>query len=454
MEFHPRSYQNVAIDKIKESPAAGLFLRVGAGKTVSTLTAVEYLKFWGDTEKVLIIAPLRVAEDTWLRESHKWDHTKHFTLSRVLGSQKERVAALERDADIYVINRENVDWLVNHYGKKWPFDMVIIDELSSFKSPSAIRFRALKRVRPRIKRVVGLTGTPSPNGLIDLWPQIYLLDGGQRLGKTMTEYKQRYFMPGGYIRNAKGQMIVTKYEPKPGAAEQIYEAISDIVISIDVDYTIPVINNYIPLKLPADAVRLMEKFEEEEVLKMAEGGLVTAANAAVLRSKFVQMAGGAVYDDKTGDYHEIHNVKLDALEGLIEEAQGAPVMVFYNFKHEQDRIKKRFKYAKDLKGPGDIAKWNAGEISLLVLHPASAGHGLNLQDGGNLMVWYGLPDSLELYEQACGRLARQGQKNTVIINHLVAEGTVDEIIQANLESKGSVQDALMDAVKVKIKKHL
>lgn len=405
-----------------------------------------------EISKVLVIAPLRVAEDTWTREAEKWDHLKHLRIAKVLGSEQRRLAALNMSADIYVINRENVEWLVNHYGKEWPFDMVVIDELSSFKSPKVRRFRAIRKVRPMIQRIVGLTGTPAPNGLIDLWAQIYLLDGGERLGKTLTGYRERYFNPG---RRDPRRHIVFNWVLKDYAEEAIYEKISDICMSMKASDWLKMperIENVIEIKLDEKPRALYKQLERDLLLPYTSGDIV-ANTAATLSNKLLQLANGAVYDEN-GGVKELHSAKLDALEDVLESANGRPVLVFYTYRHDLDRITKRFKQARELKSASDISKWNEGQLPLLLAHPASAGHGLNLQAGGNIIVWFGLTWNLELYQQANARLYRQGQKQeSVIIHHLVASGTVDEDVMQRLSGKAVGQDALLEAVKARIKNY-
>jgi SNF2 family DNA or RNA helicase len=449
MQFRPHGYQQYAITHIINNPAVGLFLDMGLGKTVTTLTAIDQLLWLGDVNKVLVIAPLRVAEDTWSTEVDKWDHLNHLRISKILGNPKQRQAALSKEADIYVTNRENVEWLVNECFNSWKFDMVVIDELSSFKSSKAIRFRSLKKVRPYFKRIVGLTGTPAPNSLIDLWPQVYLLDGGKRLGKTITGYKDQFFKPG-----RKNGYVVYEWKLKDGAEDSIHNRISDICISMTAkDYlNLPErIDNTINIKLPEAAVKKYKELEQDLVMELGEND-ITAANAAVLTNKLLQISNGAIYSE---DKHvvEIHDEKLKALSEIIEAANGKPVLIFYNFKHDFDRIMGFIKNAKGLVDSKDIAEWNKGNIPVLLVHPASAGHGLNLQYGGNIIVWFGLTWSLELYQQANARLHRQGQKQSVIIHHLVSSGTVDEDVMRALESKEVNQNILLEAVKARIKNY-
>lgn len=422
------------------------------GKTVSTLTAIDNLIFLGEVNKVLVIAPLRVAEDTWSTEVGKWDHLKHLKISKILGTKKQRKEALNKDADIYVTNRENVDWLVSECFDSWIWDMVIIDELSSFKSSKAKRFRALKKVRPYFKRIVGLTGTPAPNSLIDLWPQIYLLDGGQRLGKTITGFKDRYFNPG-----RRNGYVVYNWELKQGAEEAIQNKISDICISMKADDYLDIperIDNRVEISLSKKALEIYKKLEKELVIEIAEED-ITAANSAVLTNKLLQMANGAIYSESK-EVVNIHDEKLGKLEEIIDTSNGKSVLVFYNFKHDYNRIsemltKKKITY-QTLNDSEDIKKWNEGEIQVALLHPASAGHGLNLQYGGNIIVWFGLTWSLELYQQANARLHRQGQKEIVIIHHLISKGTVDEDVMNALANKEVNQNMLLEAVKARLEK--
>lgn len=417
------------------------------GKTVISLTAINELLYnYFDVSNVLVIAPLRVAQTTWPGEVKKWGHLQHLTLSKVLGSAKERRLALNTPADIHIINRENVKWLVEECGKEWPFDMVVIDELSSFKSNKAKRFRALRKVRPRIKRIVGLTGTPAPNGLIDLWPQIYLLDQGERLGKTVTGYRNRYFNPG-----RRNGYVVYDWVLKPGAEEAIYEKLDDICVSMKSEDWLQMperIDREVVVRIP-EAARARYDQLERDLLLPYESGDVTADNAAVLSNKLLQMANGAVYDEN-GSTREIHQAKLEALDDILEAANGQPVLVFYNYQHDRDRILKHIPTARVLDTEDDIEKWNQGEIPVMLAHPASAGHGLNLQAGGSVIVWFGLTWSLELYQQANARLYRQGQNKSVIIHHLVAEGTIDEDVMRALEHKDTGQEALLAAVKARI----
>lgn len=448
--FQPHPYQAHAIQHIMEHPSSGLLLDMGLGKTVSTLTAITTLLHDSfDVQNVLVIAPKRVAEDTWSRETEKWQHTQYLKVSKVLGSEVKRLEALKQKADIYVINRENVEWLVNHFKTKWPFDMVVIDELSSFKSSKANRFKALRKVKPLIKRIVGLTGTPAPNGLLDLWPQLYLLDSGERLGRTVTAYRDRYFQPG----RRQGQ-IVYDWELKKGAEDEIYKRIEDICISMKAkDYLkLPErVNNVITVQLTKKERALYDRLEKEQLLEYIDGDVV-ADTAAVLSNKLLQLSNGAVYDEN-GEVQQIHDQKLDALETIIESANGKPILLFYTFKHDRDRIKERFTSAIELDGSDTIEQWNAGKIPLLLAHPASAGHGLNLQDGGHNIVWFGLNWSLELYQQANARLDRQGQQNSVLVHHIVTENSMDERVMSVLEGKEEKQEALLAAVKARLEEY-
>lgn len=451
MNFKAWDYQQFSINHVLENNSAGLFLDMGMGKTVSTLTAIDDLLVLDEINKVLVIAPKRVAEDTWSTEVEKWDHLKDLRVSKILGTSKQRLEAIKEDADIYVISRDNVAWLVDNYFSDWKWDMCVIDELSSFKSSRAKRFKALRKVRPFFKRIVGLTGTPAPNGLIDLWPQMYLLDGGDRLGKTITGYRERYFKPG-----QRNGYVVYNWCLKEGSEEQIQNKISDICISMKAkDYlTLPDrIDNRIEIKLTPKAEQTYKALEKDLFMEL-NGQDITATNAAVLTNKLLQIANGAIYSESK-EVVEIHNEKIDRLEEIIDTANGKPVLVFYNFKHDYKRIaemldKNKINY-QSLETSEDIAKWNNGEIQVVLLHPASAGHGLNLQYGGNIIVWFGLTWSLELYQQANARLHRQGQKETVIIHHLIAKGTVDEDVMEVLEDKESNQDALLESVKARLR---
>lgn len=447
MKFTPHDYQNYCIHRMLNEPRLGLFLNMGLGKTVISLTAINEMLFYRKTTaKVLVIAPKRVAETTWTDEKDKWDHLKHLRIAKILGTAKQRMDAANSDADIYVINRENVVWLVEHFNKNWKWDTVIIDELSSFKNHKSKRFRALKKMMPHISRLYGLTGTPAANGLIDLWAQLYLLDGGERLFKTIGRYRETYFLPD--KRNAT---VVFSYKLKPGAEEQIRERISDICVSLKSgDYVeLPdCVSRTSTLNLSPKAKKAYEKMERESVLEMMDGE-ISAFNAGVLTNKLLQIASGCVYDD-SGKYHVIHNEKIEVLKEIIEEAQ-SPVLVFYNFVHEREMILKEIKDARVLTNDADIKKWNAGKIPVLLAHPASCGYGLNMQAGGHTAVWFSPTWNLEQYQQANARLNRQGQTETVTINHIIAKGTVDETVMSALTGKDKVQSALLNELERKYK---
>lgn len=443
MRYVPHEYQEYAKEFIVRKVSA-LFLDCGLGKTVITLTAIwELLLDYFEIRRVLVIAPFRVSRDTWSGELEKWNHLSGIEMSLVLGSEKERRAALNKRVNVYVINRENVEWLVENY--RWDFDMVVIDELSSFKSHKAKRFKALKKVRPVVKRIVGLTGTPAPNGLIDLWAEIGILDMGQRLGRFIGGYRERFFVP-----DKRSREMVFSYKPREGAEETIYGLISDICISMKaVDYLeMPeCIYNQVEVAMSDQEMKLYGQLEKDMLLPFADGD-IDAVNAAALSGKLMQMANGAVYDEN-GNVKHIHDRKMEALEDLIEAANGKPVLIAYWYKHDLDRIKKRVD-AVELDTAEDMQKWNAGEIPVAVIHPASAGHGLNLQAGGSTLIWFGLTWSLELYQQTNARLWRQGQKETVVIHHLVAKDTLDEKVMLALEKKDCGQSALVEAVKARI----
>lgn len=455
MKYKPHDYQNYTTERMLDTKKIIAILDMGLGKTVCTLTAINELMFDRfECSKVLVIAPLRVARKTWTDEIEKFDHLRHLKASKILGTEAERIRGLKADADIYLINRENVVWLVEYCikQKKWPFDTLIIDESSSFKSNQSKRFKALRKVAAITDRVIELTGTPSPNGLMDLWSQIYLLDQGERLGKTITSYRDRYFKPG-----RRNRTVVYEYVPKKGAEEAIYKAIGDIAISLKAaDYLkLPDrIDNVIKLQLPTIAREQYDELERECILELDSQAVVTAGSQAVVTNKLLQMANGAVYSE-TKSATTIHDVKLDALEEIIEENQGKPIMVFYNYQHDYSRLMARLsKYnPRTLDTDDDQDDWNAGKIQVLLAHPASMGHGLNLQAGGNIIVWFGLTWSLELYQQANARLYRQGQQQAVIIHHLVAEDTVDEDVLRALKAKSVNQDDLIAAVKARIEAH-
>lgn len=452
MKYVPHEYQAHATARILDTPFIGLFLEMGLGKTVSTLTAIDLLlNDYFEDGPILVIAPLRVAEDTWAREADKWDHLRHLTISKVLGTLKQRRAALAASADIYIINRENVVWLVTEYGKKWPFKIVVIDESSSFKNPDSKRFRALKRVRRFISRMIHLTGTPSPNGLLDLWAPMYLLDEGERLETTLGGYRERYF-----VAAAKEGYVVHNWRQKKESEERIYEAIGDIVVSMKADDWLELperVDVVKPVKLSEASRSLYGKLERELLLPYDDADVV-ALTAATLAGKLLQMASGSVYDEDRGVKH-IHDAKLDDLEDIIEAQQGKPVMVFYNFKHSLARLQARFPHAKTLRkgkdGVEDIRAWNNDETPLLLLHPKSAGHGLNLQESScQTVVWFDQTWSLEEEQQANARVHRQGQTRRIVVVKLVAEGTIDEDVVRALARKAAGQDALMEAVKARI----
>ena len=445
MKYVPYEYQAYAKGFVLGHPACGLILDMGLGKSVITLSALwDLILDSFDVGKVLVIAPKRVAEDTWPKEMAKWDHLKGLSYSLVLGSEKERREALQRRAFIYIINRENVSWLVDNY--RWDFDTLVIDELSSFKSAKAQRFKALKKVRPLIRRVIGLTGTPSPNSLMDLWPEIYLLDMGQRLGRFIGGYRERFFVP-----DKRNREIVYSYKPREGAEDTIYGLISDICISMRAgDYLdMPeLVSNRIEVRMDARERAIYDQFRRDMFVRLPDGEL-DAVNAAALSGKLLQMANGAVYDVNRVVHH-IHDRKLDALEDLIEAANGKPMLVGYWYQHDRERIKARFQ-VREISTTKDIDDWNAGRIPVALIHPASAGHGLNLQAGGSTLVWFGLTWSLELYKQMIGRLHRQGQKSrTVVVQHIVTAGTHDEDIMLVLDDKDMGQNRLISAVRARI----
>lgn len=455
MMFKPHAYQQHCIDRIIETKKLGLFLDMGLGKTVTTLTAIRELKYNRfQVRQVLVIAPKKVAEGTWTREKDKWEHTKILRVSPVLGSQAKRIRALNTPADIYITNRENVCWLVDYYRNSWPFDMVVIDESSSFKSHTAKRFKALAGMGGHIDRLVELTGTPSPNGLDDLWAQVFLMDGGERLGKRYTQFRERYFQPD--KRGADG--MVYSYEAKPGSEQSILSRISDICISMKAeDYLqLPDITYHeIPVVLDAKAEKAYRELERKMVLELPEDeDEISVTSAAALSGKLLQLANGAVYDDDH-QVHEVHGCKLEAFMELIESLQGKPVLVFYNFQHDKSRLLealgKTGLRVRELKNPQDEDDWNAGKIDVLLAHPASAAYGLNLQQGGNHVIWFGLTWNYELYTQANKRLHRQGQTQKVIIHHLVCRGTRDEDVMRALDAKDDVQNWVMQSLRARIK---
>jgi len=447
MKYKPHEYQVYATEYILNHPIAAVLLDMGLGKSVITLTAIFDLTLDSFlVRKVLVIAPLRVARDTWPAEIEKWDHLKGLKYTVAVGSEVQRKTALMKRAQVYIINRENVEWLIARSGIPFDFDMVVIDELSSFKSHQAKRFKSLMKVRPKVNRIVGLTGTPSSNGLMDLWAQYRLLDMGQRLGRFIGRYREDYFVP-----DKRNQQVIFSYKPKPGAEEAIYRLISDITISMKgADYLkLPeLVINEVDVKLSEKEMKILD-IMKRDLITTVKGEEITAANAAALSGKLLQMANGAVYDDQ-GTVLHIHDRKLDALEDLIEAANGKPVLIAYWFKHDLSRIQKRFE-VEVLSTSDSIKRWNDGEIPIAVIHPASAGHGLNLQAGGSTLVWFGLTWSLELYQQTNARLWRQGQKETVVIHHLISKGTIDERVMKALNDKNNTQSALIDAVKATLK---
>lgn len=446
MKYEPHSYQKYATNFIERNPIAALLLDMGLGKTSITLTAINNLLFdYFDVHRVLVIAPLRVAKNTWPEEIEKWSHLSDLKYSVVVGTEKERISALKENADIYIINRENIPWLIEKSKLPFEFDMVVIDELSSFKNYSSKRFKSLMKVRPKVKRIIGLTGTPSSNGLMDLFAEFKILDMGVRLGRFIGQYRNVYFIP-----DKMNGPIVYSYKPLPSAEKIIYEKISDITISMKAtDH----------LKMPElieceTVVQMSEKenksyttLKKELVLSIPDGE-ITAANAASLSNKLSQLANGAIYLENK-EFVTIHDRKLDALEDLIESANGKPLLVAYWFKHDIERIKERFE-VREIKTSEDIKDWNDGKIPVAVIHPASAGHGLNLQSGGATLVWFGLTWSLELYQQTNARLYRQGQNDTVVIHHIITKGTIDEDILKALKRKDKTQSSLIDAVKAKL----
>lgn len=446
MLYKPYEYQEYATRFIQTHEVSAIFLDCGMGKSVITLTAIKHLIAKGKARRVLIIAPLRVAQTTWPDEIAKWDHLKGLTYSVAVGSAAQRKAALERRADITIINRENVEWLIAKSGQKWCYDTVVLDELSSFKSYQAKRFKYLLKVRPFISRIVGLTGTPASNGLMDLWAEFRVLDMGERLGRYITRYRESYFTPD--KRNAQ---VVFSYKLLPGAEDRIYEKIGDITISMKAkDYLeMPeLIENNVYVKLDGKAGQLYEELKADMVLEY-KGAEIDAVNAAVLSNKLLQMSNGAIYTED-GQVLPIHDKKLEALEDLYESANGKPVLVAYWFKHDLSRIKARFPFAREIKTAEDIRDWNNGGITMGLIHPASAGHGLNLQQGGSTIIWFGLTWSLELYQQLNARLYRQGQKETVVIHHILAKGTMDERVLRAVGEKDKTQTALIDAVRAEL----
>lgn len=450
MNFTPYAHQQAGIDWIIDRPACALFWGMGSGKTVTTLTALDLLLHdYLEDGPALVIAPKRVAENTWSKETAKWEHLQHLRISKIMGTAKQRQKALEQAADLYIINRENVVWLVEYLGKRWPFPIVVIDELSSFKSAQAKRWKILRRVRGRIRRIIGLTGTPRPNGLEDLWPELYLLDQGERLGRTLGAFRARFLVP----EKMNGH-IVYSYRPREGAEDEVYSRLADICMSVKKEDVIDLpgqVYEDIELELPPAIMKHYKQFERDKVMEcLDEDGEIVAGTQAVLTNKLLQFANGAIYDlDKQA--HELHTVKLDALEELIEEAGGDPVLVLYSYTHDAERIRKRIT-CRALDTPEDMDAWDRGEIPVALAHPASIGHGLNLQEGGHIIIWFGLPWSLELYQQANERLNRPGQRHVCRIYHLIATGTHDRRVLKSLKNKDAGQNAAIEALRLDILK--
>lgn len=446
MRYVAHNYQNHAKNFILAHKVSALFLDCGLGKTITTLTAINELMYDSfEIGKVLIIAPLRVAQSTWKEEIEKWDHLNLLRYSIAVGDEKERIRALKQNSDIYIINRENVDWLVTKSGIDFNFDMLIIDELSSFKSHTSKRFKSLLKIRPYFERVVGLTGTPSSNGLMDLWAEFRVLDLGERLGRYITHYRNEYFLP-----DKRNGAVIFSYKPQPNAEERIYRRLADMTISMkSTEYLkMPeLILNELEINLDEEDQMKYKKFKKEMVMTIQEKE-IDAINAASLSNKLIQLANGSIYDEDK-KFYEVHNKKLDKLEEIIESANGKPVLVAYWFKADKERIEKRFK-VREIKTADDIKQWNKGMIDLALIHPASVGHGLNLQSGGSTLVWFSLTWSLELYQQTNARLYRQGQKDTVVIHHLITKNTIDEDIMKSIKRKDKTQEALMRAVKARI----
>lgn len=452
--FKPYPHQEAGIDWIISRDACALFWGMGSGKTVTTLTALDLLLHdYMEDGPILVIAPKRVAENTWSKETEKWEHLRHLRISKVMGTEKQRTEALRRvfdkTADIFIINRENVVWLVEFFGNLWPFRIVVIDELSSFKSAQAKRWKALRRVRGRIRRLIGLTGTPRPNGLEDLWPQVYLLDQGARLGRTLGAFRARYLVP----EKMNGH-IVYSYRPKEGAEAEVYEKLEDICMSIKKEDVLSLpgqIYEDVVLEAPPALLKKYKQFERDKVLEsLDEDGEIVAGSAAALTNKLLQFANGAIYD-MGGQVHRLHDIKLDALEEMLEEAGGDSVLVLYAYKHDRDRIMERIK-CRELDTPEDMDAWNRGEIPVALAHPASIGHGLNLQDGGHIIIWFGLTWSLELYQQANERLNRPGQKHVCRVYHLILDGTHDSRVLQALKNKDKGQAAAIEALRLEIVK--
>lgn len=449
MRYRPHDYQTYATRFIEEHPVAALILEMGLGKSVITLTAIEHLMHDSfEVRKVLVIAPLRVAASTWPDEIRKWDHLSSLTFSVAIGTRDERIAALKRNADITIINRENIQWLVEESGVPFDYDMVVIDELSSFKNHRTKRFRSLMKARPKVKRIVGLTGTPAPNGLMDLWAEFRLLDGGKRLGHFIGQYRERWFLP-----DKRNQMVIFSYKPKEGAENEIYSLISDITVSMKAMDHIrmpELVTTEIKVAMNSPERKAYEAMRKDLVLSIPDG-TVTASNAAALSGKLLQLASGAVYTED-GSYTEIHSRKLDALEDAIEGMNGKPLLVAYWFRHERERIAQLLNRLgvswMEISSERSIRVWNDGSLQVALIHPASAGHGLNLQKGGSTLLWFSVPWSLELYQQTIARLWRQGQESkTTVVMHIAASGTIDERVLDAIRHKDETQDVLLEAVK-------
>lgn len=448
-------YQKVCVEHIISHPFCGVFLDMGLGKTISTLTAIEALKYdYCEIDTVLVVAPKRVAETVWEEEAKSWDHTKHLTFSKIIGTERQRIAALKVKSDVYIISRDNIAWLCSLYAAKLPYDMLVIDELSSFKAHQTQRFKSLKLARPWFKRVVGLTGTPAPNGLINLWSQMYLIDRGQRLEKTITAYRSRYFRPG-----ASNGYVVYSYNLLADSERLIHEKIKDICISMKAEDYLEMperIDNFVKVTMPDKLYDMYKKFERDNIITLAaevEEGTTTinAVNAAALSNKLLQFANGAMYDENK-NVVQIHDLKLEALKEIIDTSNGKPILVAWTYQFDRDRIMNYFRNLspRELKTAQDINDWNDGKVQLMLAHPASAGHGINLQAGGNIIVWYGLTWSLELYQQFNARLYRQGQKQRTIIHHIVTSKTHDEDVVKALKSKDKTQNSLMNSIKAKL----
>jgi len=456
MQFVPHNYQRVAIERLVSSPRLALFQDMGLGKTVEVLTAIQELRMRWRVSRVLVVAPKKVAEATWTAEAERWDHLKGMKVSRVLGTLKQRTLALNTPAELYVINRENVPWLVDYYRNDWPFDGVVLDESSSFKNPQSKRFKAMKKVLDRIRWLVLLTGTPAPNGLEDLWAQIYLLDQGQRLGRTITSFREAFFTQD---KSYPGQQYRT-YTPQPGADKRIEDAIADICVSMKAEDYLELpeyVEDVVPVELDAAAQKAYKKLEREALLQV-DGATITAGTAAVLNGKLLQLCSGAVYDTE-GHATEIHNCKIEAFLEVVEQLNGQHALVFYWYQHERERLLAALEdgfpglRVRVYNGGKDADDWNSGVVDLLLAHPASCGYGLNLQQGGHHMIWFSFPNwALEVYQQACKRLHRQGQQFPVVSHLLVVQGGMDQAVVAALQEKGDAQEALMQALKEKITK--